>query len=240
MKNSRPSPVRPYKRFIDNRVADSGVDPVQNYARFALKQQSLDAYRDSRMGTIPRSDSSCSIPQGQVPSGTTKHTYKIGLGVNAKLDRNALSMEARTFPKNPTDNISVEAATSKRPFQGVFDQIVKKPNYDKNVPTSVKWEPKAITAPTANNRSGVQHNIITNESNRYSAALEPSTKLSMSYGRAKGVTEIRDLLHPSKVNTNADHGSALGANKQVFARKDGMFTHLYNSAARFGEVAFKH
>jgi hypothetical protein len=32
-----------------------------------------------------------------------------------------------------------------------------------------------------------------------------------------------------------DHEKAIGMNPQVFKRKDGIFTHLYNSAARFGE-----
>lgn len=51
----------------------------------------------------------------------------------------------------------------------------------------------------------------------------------------KGVAEYTDLQRPTALNKNVDHEKAIGMNPQVFKRKDGIFTHLYNSAARFGE-----
>lgn len=35
---------------------------------------------------------------------------------------------------------------------------------------------------------------------------------------------------------NPDHVKALDENKHVFKRYNGIFTHLYNAAARFGET----
>ena len=51
----------------------------------------------------------------------------------------------------------------------------------------------------------------------------------------KGIGEIDDLKRSTAINRNVDHVGAMSGNQNVFARKDGIFTHLYNSAARFGE-----
>ncbi len=51
----------------------------------------------------------------------------------------------------------------------------------------------------------------------------------------KGVAEFSDMLRPTAMNVNVDHRAALQMNPGVFKRRDGMFTHLYDAAARFGE-----
>ena len=68
----------------------------------------------------------------------------------------------------------------------------------------------------------------------HSGVLSVSGATSLRANRLKGVTEFRDLMHPSAVNENEAHKAAMAKNAKVFARKDGMFTHIYNSAARFG------
>lgn len=91
--------------------------------------------------------------------------------------------------------------------------MVQKPKYDKNVVTTKPWEPKQLTGfKTANNRSSECMNIITGETNTYSAALTRKETIQNHYGRVKGVTEIQDLLHSSKANKNADHSNAIGNN----------------------------
>ena len=53
-------------------------------------------------------ETSIKIPAGQVPYGTSTMTYKIGLGCDAKLDREKLNITKRIFPRNTTDNVSFE------------------------------------------------------------------------------------------------------------------------------------
>ena len=115
--------------------------------------------------------------------------------------------------------------------------MVKKPRYEKNVASSTPWAPKTTKIVTEYNRSGQSHNIISHEPNMHSGALSASLKLESTgrHNKLKGITEIRDLLHISKANANVDHGQAMAQENKVFARKDGMFTHLYNSSKRFGE-----
>jgi len=57
----------------------------------------------------------------------------------------------------------------------------------------------------------------------------------------KGVGEYRDLMRVTSINPNPDFLNAIGENKDLFKRKNGIFTYLYDSAARFGETKpFKH
>ena len=54
--------------------------------------------------------------------------------------------------------------------------------------------------------------------------------------KRKGVTEFGDLQRPSSLNPNLDHLKAFHDDPYVFRRKNGLFTNLYDSAARFGET----
>ena len=82
----------------------------------------------------------------------------------------------------------------------------------------------------------MRHNIITHEENRHGCLAAQPEKLNVTmHGRFRGISEFNDLARPTALNSNADHAKALGENAGVFRRKDGIFTHLYNSAARFGE-----
>ena len=95
--------------------------------------------------------------------------------------------------------------------------------------------PKTTKLATINNRGSESYNIITCDPNLVSGSMSNSQKQHQSHNRLKGVGEIRELLHSSAINTNQSHKKALEQNQKAFTRKEGMFTHLYNSAARFGE-----
>lgn len=88
---------------------------------------------------------------------------------------------------------------------------------------------------TLNNRSSVKHNIITGGDNLYSHEMKPKILDKSVYNIKKGVTEIRNLSGPNAINRNPDHVNAVGENDNVFKRQNGIFTHLYNAAHRFGE-----
>ena len=101
---------------------------------------------------------------------------------------------------NPTDNISTNSPEPKKAFQGLFDQMVKKPRYDKNVKSSSPWEPRRIEGyQTLNNRSGQAHNIITNENNTVSGTLQSSSNHVRSHNRLKGIAEINEATHSSAI-----------------------------------------
>ena len=93
----------------------------------------------------------------------------------------------------------------------------------------------AIGAKTLNNRSSVKHNIITGEPNVYSQNIVPGLLDKQVCNRKQGITQHRDLAGPNSVNRNGDYMAAWDKSNNVFKRQNGIFTHLYNAAARFGE-----
>ena len=74
----------------------------------------LDVHRARKR--LSRFEDHVSIPKGKVPYGTAKCTYRLGLGTDGKLQRDALGFTTQVFPRNPTDNISSEPPAVERPF----------------------------------------------------------------------------------------------------------------------------
>lgn len=192
----RPIPVRPYNRFTPGKVCDSGIDPIKNLTHSFKRESTLDAHRYDRIGTRAVIDSP--IPRGKVPYGTTKCTYKLGLSSDAKLDRFQMGISTKVFPKNPTDKFSGDPVAANRPFQGIFDQIVKKPDFDRNAASPNPWVPKKAPTCIVNNRSGTSLNIINHEPNVHSAVL--LNQHQQTHNKTKGITEIRDLARPAALN----------------------------------------
>lgn len=82
----------------------------------------------------------------------------------------------------------------------------------------------------------MKYNIIHGGDNIYSCEMKPGLLDQQIFNRKKGVTEFRDLMGASTANINPDHRGAYESNPDVFRRQNGIFTHLYNAAARFGET----
>ena len=101
-------PVRPYNRFGKGAVADTGIDPTGGFRHFIAKDPAinLDVHRDRKRYSM--AENAITIPKGQVPSGTTKCTYRLGLDTEAKLQRDERRFSPAAFPRNPTDVVSSE------------------------------------------------------------------------------------------------------------------------------------
>ena len=113
--------------------------------------------------------------------------------------------------------------------------MITNSKYDKNTASSNPWAPSKPSKRTISNRNSVSYNIITVQPNTHCPALTYTERLETKVGRERGIAEIDDLKRLTAINRNRDHTMAMTGNERVFARKDGIFTHLYNSAARFGE-----
>ena len=103
--------------------------------------------------------------------------------------------------------------------------------------SSNPWVPQPVTIQTIRNRTSAEHDIITHEPNPNStlAYVAAHRHVKNACNFRKGVAEFSDMLRPTAMNINVDHEAALKQNPGVFKRKDGIFTHLYDAAARFGE-----
>ena len=50
---SKPIPVRPYRRFMNEKSSDTGMDSSAIYARAIMKESNLDHFRgEERRGTL--------------------------------------------------------------------------------------------------------------------------------------------------------------------------------------------
>ena len=211
--HSQPKPVRPFQRFGPMKKAMTGVDPEGNFKNFIKRDPTIniDVRRDRKFET--RHEDHVKIPVGQVPHGTTKCTYQKGLTTDGKLKRDDMGISSKTFPRNPTDNISSDPPAQERPFQGLFDQMVSSSKYEKNTRTNHPWVPKDLKLMTLNNRNSVTHNIISHEPNTYTAALEYDEMKRYRVNRQKGLAEYNDMKRLTNVNPNRDHVAAMSGNQ---------------------------
>ena len=116
MRSKTVKPVKPYSRFPKSKIADTGVNPQSGFVEFTKKDPvlALNAHRDHEL-TV-KDQIYVKIPIGQVPYGTTKHTYKLGLDTEARLKREELGIITKEFPRNPTDVISAKPPPRERTF----------------------------------------------------------------------------------------------------------------------------
>ena len=50
---SKPTPVRPYRRFMESKKSDTGMDASSIFARAIMKESNLDNHRgEDRRGTL--------------------------------------------------------------------------------------------------------------------------------------------------------------------------------------------
>ena len=142
-------------------------------------------------------------------------------------------MTTQTFPRNPTDLLSFEAPSAEKPFQRVYDSMLTKHRYDRNVLNSNKWKDSTTKIPTMKTITGADYDIVSHKK-MTPIATSIFTKKIVNHG--KSIAEYNDFERKTHHRPNNDHREALSNDAGVFYKKDGIFTHLYNSAARLHVV----
>ena len=119
--------------------------------------------------------------------------------------------------------------------------MITKPKYNINVKSQNPWKPHEGGLKTLNNRSSVPHNIISHEANKHSPGLVLGLLDKNVTNMRKGIGEYHDLQRITAINPNPEYLRSYQDNNDLFKRKNGVFTYLYDSAHRFGEnKPFKH
>lgn len=95
--------------------------------------------------------------------------------------------------------------------------------------------PRNYDNKSLNNRSSVGHNIISHKENATSPALVVGVLDKKVCNRKKGIAEIADANRLTALKSNQDFVHAYQSNPHQFKRKNGIFSHLYDAAHRFGE-----
>lgn len=196
-------------RFGGIKQFGTGVDPNGGYIEFLKKDvvKNIDIHRD----TVKRVDDLESRKE-VIPVGCTKKIVK------DKSDRPPAPYEI------PTDHISFQVPT--HTLQGAPSA----PVYTKSTTSKEGWvAPRSRF--TLSNCQSTGYNII-NCTENPNAVLRKTTNIQA--GRSKGITQFADLNRPFNPNFNEDYSKALSSEPRVFYRKTGIFSHMYDAAARHG------
>lgn len=187
----------------------TGVDPMGGFIEFIKKDvvQNIDVHRD----TVRRVDDFESR-RNKIPVGCTK---KISV---SKPTNPPVSYEIGT------DHISFQAPT----FTSQGPPPV--PRYTKSNTSKEGWVAPRANFTTSNCQS-TNYNIINFQENP-NAVLRKATNIQA--GRAKGITQFADLNRPYNPNFNAEYSNVISEEPRVFYRKTGIFSHMYDAAARHG------
>ena len=207
-------------------VYGTGIDPNGSFLEFTRKDvcRNIDIYRDTlkkiaqdRTANPTQRPSHLPSRQSAVDSSLINQTYN-----NTRIS---------------TDHISYEPPKSVRPFQKIYDQIIIQPAHTANIETAeTSWKP-FNSIKTLNNKSSVGYDILSNGSNKYSACDVPSIMERKITNRKKGVAEYADLTRVTALRMNAVHNEAYERNFNVFKKKTGVFTHMYDAAVRNGGIS---
>ena len=69
----------------------------------------------------------------------------------------------------------------------------------------------------------------------HSPGLVPGLLDKQVTNKKKGLGEFYDVQKPTSMNPNHDHLNAFNENPHVFKKREGVFSHLYDAAHRFGD-----
>lgn len=98
------------------------------------------------------------------------------------------------------------------------------------------WIPQG-NQKTMNNMSSVEYNILSpTERNNLSGLVSIKCMDKKIATKKKGVGEFSDLTRKFHPNYYPQYKEALNENKQIFRKYNGIFTYLYDSAYRNGEI----
>lgn len=98
------------------------------------------------------------------------------------------------------------------------------------------WKPFTQEGKSINNRSSVKHDIISHTDNKYAPVITLGLMDKRVTNMKKGLGEYGDLRRVTSINTNKEFVAAYDSDNNAFKRKDGIFSHLYDAAHRFGET----
>ena len=239
------SPVRPFNRFIKPKVSYTGVDPSQTFINFINK----DIPKPYKSQLYPYSDkNSIKIENTKWSIGTTcncrrkeflpkfqqfKNYYFISNNDNKnKIDnlRNTyLSTDHISIKKPDTLDIIKEKKENRK-------SILKLKQLNFNSESNSFWTPFEHTDDNNFNRSSVDYNIINYKNNTISAKREMSILEKSINNKKKGVTEFSQLQRNFEPNYRPNFNQMLRENNNIFMKYKGVFTQLYDSYNKNGNV----
>lgn len=238
------NPVRPFTRFIKPKIYGTGIDPSKSFARFMKKdaekpyQKTISPIITEGIKYIPNSKLKWSL-------GTTYKCYNKDL--MPKLD----PYQEYCFTERDEDDKSGVTAnnvdeTSKKEryntlevYKNINDKYPfkrMKEQFNSSYESNSFWKPYINKNDKNFNRSSVTYNIINNKENAIFGKKEISVLEKSIHNKRKGLCEFLHLQRVYEPNYSPKYKSFLKENKEGFMKYKGVFTELYDSYNKSGNI----
>lgn len=237
-------PVKPFDRFGKAKMADTGINPPEIFLKFIKK----DGIRGSYTREIPES-----IKEGinYRPTNPLKWTIGTTYFCNKeklvpKIDpykeynfikRNKEDVE--NFQKSylPSDHISIRNPRISRSIDlDSYPYLKMKSQYGPHKESESFWSPRIYDETSAANRSSVDYNIISNEENPISGVKSVLLFEKTVHNKKKGLGEFLHCQRSFAPNYNPRFHRLIEENNKRFTKYKGIFTELYESANKNGNI----
>ena len=234
-----PKPVREYHRFIPEQYANTGINPSSNLKEFMQKDIIHPLERD-RTSLYQRT--SYDLPSRQ-------NKWSLNYGVVCPTEANVPKFQQYKeyyFPKRTsesvekykntylsTDNVAIKIP--KFDTKKKEDFLNMKQQYNFNTESGSSWGPRSYSK-SVNNHSSVNYDIITFKGGEGSCDNTANILEKKLINKKKAVGEFNDLTKAFSVNLNKKYEGAYKDNKKTFYHFNGIFTHLYDSSFRNGNI----
>ena len=253
-------PVRPFERFDKPKMSNLGIDPPSIFLNFFKKdpekpyKRNISPIITNDIKYIPTSPlrwgvgctKSCHREE-LVPKYDPYKEYnffkklKSIRRTNPNSNSNSISYEndkdekfEKTYLK--TDHISIREPKISESNKKEFPFLKLKGEYNNTSDSNSFWIPRNNANSSFSNKSSVDYNIITNIKNKKNEIQKDTMFNKTLHNKKKGIEEFIVSQRPFGPNYNQTFSNLFKKNKSRFRRYKGMFTELYDSAIKNGNI----
>ena len=246
-------PVRPFTRFIKPKIYGTGMDPSTAFIHFMNKdcekpyKKKLSPVIPDGIEKPPRKNIKwslgttykCNSKEYLPKSDPFKDYYFHPKNNNEiKIDRYSTINSFRDNRKTNNNKINNEIKNDIiDKDEKKCDLLKMKSNFNFNIESDSFWSPHITNNDNNNfNRSSVNYNILNHKENNISGKTEISLIEKTVNNKKKGVTEFFHLQRNYEPNYSPKFSDFFKENKNGFMRYKGIFTELYDSYIKNGNI----
>ena len=237
-------PVRPFNRFGKPKIANTGIDPSTVFINFNNKDptqpynaKDSSIYNEDYRKYVPTEPLKWSVGNTYVcnderllPKKDQFKEYNFSKHIKEEEEKYRINYLS-------TDHISIRMPKDSKSVDNKSLPFLKmKSEFGPNENSDSYWVPKIQDKATMSNRSSVEYNIINNQENPLTGVVNVGILDKAVNNKKKGVAEFSDYLKPFNYNPNKRYLKYYDKNNDRFHYYKGVFSELYDSAARNGNI----
>mgnify|MGYP006873124367 CR=1 FL=1 len=239
------NPVRPFTRFIKPKIYGTGLDPSKAFVHF-MKRDAEKPYKKTVSPIITEGIKYCPNKNLRWSLGTTYKCYNKDF--IPKLDpfkeycfteRDEDDKSGVTSDNNVVDRPKNEKFNTLEVCKNISDKYPfkkMKEQFNSSYESKSFWKPYINNNDKNFNRSSVTYNIINNKDNSIFGKKEISVLEKSIHNKRKGLSEFLHLQRIYEPNYSPKYNSFLKENKEGFRKYKGVFTELYDSYNKSGNI----